>query len=955
VSGISLPGDADQPTRDVWFGPYCLKPARRQLAVGDRPLPLGGRALDLLIALVERAGEVVSRRELMARVWPDVIVEEANLRVHLSALRKALGDGTGGARYITNVPGRGYSFVAPVQRSAPARGPTKAEPAPLPGRGLPPRLERMVGRDQAVTELCELLRSTRFVSIVASGGMGKTTVAIAAAHALAPEFSNDCCFVDLAAVGEGALVPVTVASALGCYGQGENPLPGLLAFLAGRRLLLILDNCEHVIDAIAPLAENVFKNADQVHLLTTSREALRVDGENVHLLAPLEFPEDDKDLRASTALSSPAIQLFMERAAASGHRLTVDDADARTVAQICRRLDGIALAIELAAGRVGSHGIAGTADLLDNRFKLLWHGRRSALPRHQTLEAMLDWSYNLLAEFERSVLRRLSVFVGVFSLDDALAVVADNPGNEAQVADAIESLVDKSLLSTSSAGGTAYRLLDTTRAYGAGKLRALGEQDAFARRHAQHYANLLGQEGVRATAFGTHRVAAYAPMMGNIRAGLAWSFSVSGDQAIGISLAASAAPLLLGLSLLSECERWCDLAIKLLPASGRDSPRELDLLVPLAISSMFTRGNTEAVRAGIERGLALADSLCDRQHQMDLLAGLNIFLTRIADFAGAVRSAERSALVAAEAGDPAAEIMAEWMVGVSHHLAGNQTKAQHHCERGFELASSLGELDIDFFGYDHRVRALVALARALWLRGMPRRALQAAQQALDEAGRRDHPVNVCIALIYTTPVFLWLGDFDRAEQCIERLLVHSEKHSLRPYNAVGTALKGELLTLQGDAHTGVRLLRSALATLQAERHHILATVFARALAEGLARLGEFDEALSIINKAVERADPSATFDLPDLLRARGEILLAASPENRSAAEASLVRALEIGQAQSAVGWQLRAAVPLARLWLDDDTPERGRALLTELVEQFNKERDTPDVVEARNVLESLQT
>jgi ATP/maltotriose-dependent transcriptional regulator MalT len=339
---------------------------------------------------------------------------------------------------------------------------------------------------------------------------------------------------------------------------------------------------------------------------------------------------------------------------------------------------------------------------------------------------------------------------------------------------------------------------------------------------------------------------------------------------------------------------------------------------------------------------------------MDLLAGLNIFLTRIADFAGAVRSAERSALVAAEAGDPAAEIMAQWMVGVSHHLAGNQA-TQHHCERGFELGSSLGELEIDFFGYDHRVRALVALSRALWLRGMPGRALHTAQQALEEAGRRDHPVNMCIALIYTTPVFLWLGDFDRAKHCIERLLLHSEKHSLRPYHAVGTALKGEILTLQGDAHNGARLLRSALATLQAERHHILATVFARALAESLARLGQFEEALSTIDKAVERADQSATFDLPDLLRAKGEILLAASPENRTAAEASLLRALDVAESQSAVSWQLRAAVPLARVWLDDGTPERAKALLTELLEHFDKGRDTPDVVEARNILESLQT
>lgn len=951
-----MPQDKGGTAEDVRFGPFRLMPARRLLLRGDKTLPLGGRALDILIALVDRAGEVLSRRDLMSRVWPDVVVEEANLRVHLSALRKALGDGRGGVRYITNVPGRGYCFVAPVERSRLEReARPEPEPSPRASRGLPPQLERMVGRERVVAELCDLLRATRFVSVVASGGMGKTTVAIAAGHALAPEFDDDCCFVDLAAVTDGALVTTTVASALGCYGQGEDPVPALLSLLAGRRLLLVLDNCEHVIEAVAPLAERVFASAPQVHLLTTTREALRVDGENVHILSPLEVPEDG-DLAASAALASPAVQLFMECAAASGHRAALGDADVRTVAEICRRLDGIALAIELAAGRVGSYGIAGTADLLDNRFKLLWHGRRSALPRHQTLQAMLDWSYNLLADSERTALRRLSGFVGAFDLEAAVAVAGRGPAGEAELADALGGLVEKCLVSTMVAERpAAYRLLDTTRAYAAQKLAAAGEQDDVAGLHARHYADLLAGEDIRATTFGGLHDAAFAPMMGNIRAALEWSFSPKGDPATGIALAASAAPLLLESSLLSECERWCDRALEALPASERDSPRELALLVPLAISSMFTRGNTDAVRAAIERGLALAGALGDHQHQMHLLAGLNIFLTRIGDFRGALRSADRSGVVAAESSDPAAEVMAEWMLGVSHHLAGNQAKAQHHCERGLELASSLGDPDIDFFGYDHRVRALVALARALWLRGVPRRAVQTAQQALDEAARRDHPVNVCIALIYTTPVFLWGGDADRAQHCIEQLLLHSEKHSLAPYNAVGTALKGELMTLQGDAPGGVRLLRGALATLQAERHTILATVFARALAEGLARFGEFDEALSVIGKAVERAEQSgASFDLPDLLRGQGEILLAASPQNRAAAERLLLRALHVAKGQSAVAWQLKAAIPLARLWQEQGTKERARPLLEGILGQFTEARDAADVLAAMNLLDGLQ-
>ena len=264
-----------------------------------------------------------------------------------------------------------------------------------------------------------LLASRRFVSVVGPGGMGKTTVAISIAHALLDEFGGAVYFVDLGAVTDATLVPGAVAAVLGVFGQTQDPLPSLLAFLAGRRLLLVLDNCEHVIYAAASLTERLHREVPQVHILTTSRESLRVEGEHIHLLVPLECPTAREDLTAAEALATPAVQLFMDRAFASGYTLDLTDADAPTVAAICSRLDGIALAIELAGSRVGTYGMQGTAELLSNRFKLLWQGRRSAPPRHQTLAAMLDWSFNLLSARDRRVLGRLSIFVGLFTLEAA--------------------------------------------------------------------------------------------------------------------------------------------------------------------------------------------------------------------------------------------------------------------------------------------------------------------------------------------------------------------------------------------------------------------------------------------------------------------------------------------------------------------------------------------------------
>src|ERR1700722_3339016 len=452
------------------FGPFSLSAAERLLRKAGEPIALGGRALDILIALAERHGEVVSHVELMSTVWPDVTVEESNLRFQMSVLRKALGDGRDGARYVSTVAGRGYCLVAPITRSAVARTvPATAVTPTERVQRLPPRLTRMVGRDDTVRSLARQLQAWRFVSIVGPGGMGKTTVAVSVAHALVDGFDGAVFFIDLATLTDPQLVATAVASTLGFMVRTQDPLVGLLAFIGGKKMLLVLDNCEHVIGVAAALAERIVSEAPQAHILATSREALRVEGEHVHLLYSLDCPPENAGLTATEALAYPAAQLFMERAAASGHGDALTDIEAPIVARICRHLDGLALAIELAASRVGSIGIRGTAELLDNRFSLLWHGRRTALPRHETLSAMLDWSYSLLSEREKVVLCRLSVFVGDFMLQAAGSVASvtrgdnfasETEGDEADVISAVANLAARSLICATAINETTYyRLL----------------------------------------------------------------------------------------------------------------------------------------------------------------------------------------------------------------------------------------------------------------------------------------------------------------------------------------------------------------------------------------------------------------------------------------------------------------------------------------------------------------
>src|ERR1700757_4182651 len=628
---MRMEGDSSRMRGVVSFGPFRLLAAERQLKKGDEPLQLGGRALDTLIALVERAGEVVTQRELISRVWPGVTVQEANLRIHIASLRKALGDGREDARYIVTVSGRGYCFVAPVTLSTQQSLPLREVAVSDRLQTLPPKLTRMIGRDDAIRTLSERVMMSRFVSILGPGGIGKTTVAISVAYTLSYGFHDAVFFIDLAALTDPQLVPTAVASALGLMVRTQDPIVGLLAFIGDRKILLVLDSCEHVIGVAAALAERVVSEAPQAHILATSREALRVEGEHVHLLHSLDCPPDDPGLTTIEALRYPAAQLFMERASASGYDVALSDIDAPIVAQSCRRLDGIALAIELAASRVGSLGIRGTAELLDNRFSLLWHGRRTALPRHETLNAMLDWSYSLLSEHEKLVLCRLSVFVGGFTRQAAGSVASETDADEAEVIDAVASLVAKSLISATVINeSTYYRLLDTTRTYAATKLAERGEANRIARRHAIFYSKFLEHDEQIQSLFGEHDLSKYAPHIGNVRAALGWALSDHGDAAVGIELATWAAPLFFGLSLLEECKGWCKRALAALDDTSRNTRHEMILQEARAMSSIFG-GNSDKVRAAIERGLALAETFQDPGRQLRLLAGLNLLFSRLCD------------------------------------------------------------------------------------------------------------------------------------------------------------------------------------------------------------------------------------------------------------------------------------------------------------------------------------
>jgi predicted ATPase/DNA-binding winged helix-turn-helix (wHTH) protein len=446
---------------------------------------LGSRAMDILRLLVSRAGEVVPKLEILAYAWSGLAVEEISLRVHVAELRKALGDGKDGVQYIMNIPSRGYCFVAPVRRGGQSPVLTSAPlipTMPTPSAALPHRLDRLIGRDEVVQDLSARLLNDRFITLWGAGGVGKTTVAIALAHKMREAFEGNVHFVDLSLQSNAALVAGAVASSLGLIGHDAGLSEGIINNLRKQRLLLVLDSCEHVIGEVASIAEAIYRQAPGVAILATSRERLSVQGEHIVELGPLPSPPLKSDLSVSSMLSYPAARLLVDQAVAAGHDDDISDEDAAVLTEICGRLDGNALAIELAAVRIGIHGLHQAALMLEGR--LSWRGRRTAPLRQQTLEATLDWSFELIDENERIVLRRLAVFAGPFSVEGAIAIAAEPDQSIDVFMEALEQLVAKSLLSAPRGGSSrSYRLLHATRTYALQKLRNCGELDRIALRH----------------------------------------------------------------------------------------------------------------------------------------------------------------------------------------------------------------------------------------------------------------------------------------------------------------------------------------------------------------------------------------------------------------------------------------------------------------------------------------
>jgi predicted ATPase/DNA-binding winged helix-turn-helix (wHTH) protein len=556
----ALPGGSRGMTDDsIEFEGGRISRSQRRLWLGDAQVHLGGRAFDLLLALVQHRDRLVSARELIEAVWPDVVVESNNLRVQISALRKLLGPSA-----LLTVPGRGYRFTLPVLNHPGAPAPP---PVHLPGGNvaavwagnLPVVLPRLFGRDEDQRQVQALLDTHRLVTIVGAGGIGKTRLALAAAHAARDAWADGVWLVELSASGDGGAVANEVARTLQ-IARGEDAGDALrwVAALAGRAMLLVLDNCEHQVGALRALAARILADAPGVHLLVTSQVPLDMPEEQRLRLAPLSVP-DAGPMAAEQARAWGAVALFEARAQAVDWHFKVRDDNVAAVVEICRRLDGLPLAIELAAARVPLLGLSGLRERLEHRLQWLTGGRAMPLPRHQTLTATLAWSHGLLDEREQLLFRRLGAFAGGFTLELAQAALNDDMLGEWELLDLLGSLVSRSLIEVDAADPPRYMLLDSAREFALEKLAEAGESEWMRRRHAlamTRQMSKLDRDRRQGLVSIDALVGRVAEELENFRVAVRWSLRSDARIEVALPLLVTLWPPMRFFGLSAECLQW---------------------------------------------------------------------------------------------------------------------------------------------------------------------------------------------------------------------------------------------------------------------------------------------------------------------------------------------------------------------------------------------------------------
>jgi predicted ATPase len=935
------------PTAPIRFGHCEVIPARRLLLVHGEAAALHGRAFDLLLALLGANGQVLSKDQLMKQVWSGRIVEENTLEVQISLLRKALGTDRSSIRTVS---GRGYQFTA------------LPEPQLTTQRlYIPASASRLIGRESALADLKQIIGQQRLVTLIGPGGIGKTSLATECARQLIAVFPHRVCIADLAPLSTDEFLIPTIAAALGLApANGQASLEQIAASLVGSRILLLMDNCEHLIDAAAHAVETLLACNHSLQIVATSREAMRIDGEFLYRVAALEVPAVDAP--PEEVLAASAVRLFDARLEHGQDDSSLLPQAIELKARICRRLDGIPLAIELAAARVASLGLAAVAGRLEDQLELLAGGKRSALPRQQTLRATLDWSFNLLPPQDRILFRRLGVFVGAFALEAALAVGVSSEMNGEEVNHSLSSLVTKSLLTLrQDAAGARYRLLEVSRSYANEKLLECDELAASRRMHALYLLEIFSSAAPLWELGGSPRGSLCSELQEDLHEALRWTLDEQHDTALGIDLTIAALAYWIYRSQVTECMLSASRAVASL-ASPELFERKVMKLEAARGKALLYIGAAAQTREAFVHTLQIAERLDDYDHQVLAIWGLWAYGYLNGPYRENLQIAKDLLQRAQQHGNIGDQLVAQRMIALSRLCLGQLDEARAGLEallRGYP--DNLRHRHILRYAYDQRAVALCALAYTLWLQGFADQAGRALKEAQYQAESSGHQASRWHVLTMSTcPVALLTGGVPALAQPSQQLLdarswQHNSDHCIGAGQFWGGEFWRGLYQLwQGDPLAYDHVISPALEQLGRVRFASYLAPYTSALCSLLAQRERPAEALRLIDIAVAHATSADDMAaLPELIRCQGELLLS-SAGWAGPGEDLLHQARELARRHRMKAWELRATTSLARLWKQQGKLTRAARELNAVMNSFTEGFGTADLDAARQLLRTLE-
>lgn len=916
---------------------------------------MGGRAFELLRLLVQRRGELVSKNELMAAAWPGTFVHDSNLKVNMWSLRRSLGDTQIEPIYIATVARRGYKFIADVRVGI---GEIEGEPAladPLPLSHAPsPR--GIVGREADIVEIADLLAEDRHVTLTGAGGIGKTTVALAVAQAFVSRYRDGVCFIDLATISDPTLFGAALVTALGIRGNTDMGLAAVLDYLRPRQMLLILDNCEHVLPAATIFASKFMTDTSPSRLLATSREPLGTTTELVVRLGSLSAPSSGLGLSVDQAVRFPAVELFVRRAAEwSDYEFVDEDCDA--IAVVCHSLDGLPLAIELAAAQISRFTPRELLVVLDQRLGFSAAGAAAGPPRHETLMATIDWSYRLLSQTEARLFALLSVFSDGFEHEDAVFVAEAAGLTPIDVATALGSLVAKSLLSAQARGASLrYRLLDSTRRYAAERRRGDPACSGAMRRHAERMAALFEQSEEdwrwREPTDWTER---YLGRIADLRSALSWSFGEQGDDILGIRLAVAAITLWSETSILSEAQARLEVALALAKRVPCDDLSKAKLACALGWSLFYARKSSNENEVTWLDAIAFARRTDSVDLQQRALAGFAFYLLQIGEIARAITYLEEATSLADRDPDSTATSEADKALAWAHAFAGELSKSRPVLDRlasTHSLARGRSRKDANEVYRFITVRTNMPFV--VWMQGQADYAARLAREAVDAADRGGHWVSQSNALgLAALPISLEIGDLDALDMFTERLRRNLERERIWRWVSVERYFSACLRDLRGDPRA-VDDLRAAIDELIECRFLMRIGSYLSFLARAYLRQGRIAQARDAVTRAIDYQERQGErWCRSELQRVNASILLEDGETVR--AEKLLKEALAEARAIGALTFALRIATDLAAHWAATNREIDAVQLLAPILGEFTEGFGTQDLVRASRLLAQINT